>query len=209
MSNTDSPASAPKSPSPRPFSLRNEQGHRKYLTRDERHRFRHAADALEPKKRAFCLVLFNTGCRVSEALNLTYDRIETSDSQIVLETLKQRRRGIFRTIPISPELLQSLPQPANVGDSSDHPHRVWPYSRATGYRIVKRVMAQAGIEGIQACPKGLRHSFGVACAQANIPINLISRWLGHARLETTLIYLDFIGEEERSLLKRLWDQESH
>jgi integrase/recombinase XerD len=29
-------------------------------------------------------------------------------------------------------------------------------------------------------------------------------WLGHARLETTAIYLDVSGEEERDLAKRFW-----
>jgi hypothetical protein len=31
------------------------------------------------------------------------------------------------------------------------------------------------------------------------------KWLGHARLETTAIYLDVSGEEERKLAARLWE----
>ena len=33
---------------------------------------------------------------------------------------------------------------------------------------------------------------------------MIQRWLGHARLETTAIYLDVHGEEERELAMRVW-----
>jgi integrase/recombinase XerD len=44
----------------------------------------------------------------------------------------------------------------------------------------------------------------VACLSRNIPLPVVKKWLGHASLETTAIYLDLIGEEERELAKRLW-----
>lgn len=65
-------------------------------------------------------------------------------------------------------------------------------------------MARAGIDGGMACPKGLRHGFAVACLARKIPLPIVQRWLGHARLETTAIYLDVSGDEERDLAKRLW-----
>jgi integrase len=37
-----------------------------------------------------------------------------------------------------------------------------------------------------------------------IPLPIVQRWLGHSRLETTAIYLDVSGDEERELAKRLW-----
>ena len=65
-------------------------------------------------------------------------------------------------------------------------------------------MADAGIRGPQASPKGLRHGFGVAAVQAGVPLNLIQRWLGHASLETTSIYTQVIGDEERALADRIF-----
>jgi site-specific recombinase XerD len=65
-------------------------------------------------------------------------------------------------------------------------------------------MKKANITGGMACPKGLRHGFGVACVAVKIPLTTIQKWLGHARLETTAIYLDVQGEEERGLARRLW-----
>ena len=65
-------------------------------------------------------------------------------------------------------------------------------------------MAQAGVVGGMASPKGLRHGFAVACVGQYIPLPTIKRWLGHARLETTAIYLAVSGEEERDLARRLW-----
>ncbi len=35
-------------------------------------------------------------------------------------------------------------------------------------------------------------------------IATVQKWLGHARLETTAIYLEVSGDEERELAKRLW-----
>ena len=59
----------------------------------------------------------------------------------------------------------------------------------TGRRAVHAVMVAARLEGPQASPKGLRHGFGVAAVSAGIPLNLVQKWLGHAQLTTTQIYL--------------------
>ena len=53
-------------------------------------------------------------------------------------------------------------------------------------------MRTAGIEGPQACPRGLRHSYGVAAV------------LGCASLTTTAIYTTAIGAEARELVSRVW-----
>lgn len=55
-----------------------------------------------------------------------------------------------------------------------------------------------------ACPRGLRHSFGVGTLQAGVPITLLQRWLVHARLSTTEIYANVIGPEEISFATRFW-----
>ena len=65
-------------------------------------------------------------------------------------------------------------------------------------------MRQAGITGVHASPKGIRHGYGVAAMMAGIPCPLIQRWMGHARLETTSCYLQAFGREERALAERLW-----
>jgi integrase/recombinase XerD len=38
-----------------------------------------------------------------------------------------------------------------------------------------------------------------------IPLTTIKNWLGHARIETTAIYLDVQGDEERELAGRTWE----
>ena len=65
-------------------------------------------------------------------------------------------------------------------------------------------MLLADIRGPQATPKGLRHGFAVAALQCGVPLNIVSKWLGHAHLRTTAIYTDVVGEEERSMAEKMW-----
>lgn len=180
------------------------QGGRKYLNRTERRAFyRQAHNEPERRRRAFLLVLYYCGCRISEALNLSPERVDLAEKAIVFETLKRRRKGEFRSIPIPDSLVNLL---RKIIADTEAAHRLWSFSRPTGYRLVKRVMQQAAIGGPQACPKGLRHGFAIACLGADIPLTTVRIWLGHARLETTAIYLEVRGEEERKLAQRLWKE---
>ena len=178
------------------------QGRRKYLNNHERRAYLQAIQG-EPDGlcRAFCWTLFYTGCRISEALNLTSERIDLTAKAIVFETLKRRKHGCFRSVPV-PEALTDLLRELTAG--KDTGAKVWGFSRTTAYRLIKTKMKQAGISGNMACPKGLRHGHGIACVSGKVPLPTIQKWLGHARLETTAIYLDVSGDEERELAKRLW-----
>jgi len=83
--------------------------------------------------------------------------------------------------------------------------RLWPWGRTTAWIHVKRVMKDAAIvEGLRK-PKALRHGFAVEAGQKGVPLNMIQRWLGHARLETTAIYADALGDEELCLAGRAWN----
>jgi integrase len=65
-------------------------------------------------------------------------------------------------------------------------------------------MEIARLQGAAACPKAFRHGFGASNIQAGIPVTLLQRWLGHARLSTTAIYTDVSGAEEFELAERYW-----
>ena len=60
-------------------------------------------------------------------------------------------------------------------------------------------MRTAGIEGPQACPRGLWHSYGVAAVTAGVPLPTVAAVLGRASLTTTAI-----GAEARELVSRIW-----
>ncbi len=188
------------------MSIHDQAGARKYLTDDERRRFLAAADAAPREVRAFCHTLVWTGCRVSEALALTADRVDVAAGTITFESLKKRRRGLFRTVPVPPELAIMLDLVFGIrglrGATAKRP--LWGFSRATAWRRVKEALAAADIEGAQASPKGLRHALGVAAVGQGIPLNMVQRWLGHAQLTTTAIYAEAVGEEERAIAARMW-----
>jgi integrase/recombinase XerD len=82
--------------------------------------------------------------------------------------------------------------------------RLWPWHRVTAWRIIKRVMYRSSIVGRQACPRGLRHAFGVGSLQSGVPLNLAQRWLGHAHISTTAIYAAASGPEEIFFIRRFW-----
>ena len=67
-------------------------------------------------------------------------------------------------------------------------------------------MARASVAGPQACPRGLRHAYGVACVQNGVPLTTIAAALGHADLASTAIYATAIGAEARELLAPVWGE---
>jgi integrase/recombinase XerD len=174
------------------------QGNRKYLTARERLAFVYAASREELPISTFCLTMAFTGARISEVLALTDGRIDAADEAIIFETLKQRKKGIFRAVPVPRGLLPLL-----TSYSLATPGRLWPW-RTTAWKVIKSVMQKAGISEALCKPKALRHAFAVEAGQKAIPLNIVQRWLGHARIETTAIYASAIGDEERNLARRAW-----
>jgi integrase/recombinase XerD len=191
------------------MQLYDRHGHRKYLTPSERSDFIRASESALQKVRTFCCTLVHTGCRISEALELTTDRIDIDDGVIVIESLKKRRRGVFRAVPVPPAFLEALDmvhglRAARQSEDGGRSIYLWPWSRTTAWRRVGAVMQIAGICGVHATPKGLRHGFGIKAVVSGVPLNLVQRWLGHAQLTTTAIYADAIGPEERQIAERMW-----
>jgi integrase/recombinase XerD len=187
-------------------SLYTAGGQRKYLTADERTRFLAASHACpRADQRTLCLTLAYTGCRISEALALTARCVEREGGFIAFRTLK-KRRGIvvIREVPVPMELLDAIAALHGI-ESMDPAARLWTLCRSRAWQLVKEVMEAAGLApGIHATPKGLRHGFGLHALRKGVPINFVKRWLGHARLETTEIYLQAIGAEEREIAARMW-----
>ncbi len=188
-------------------SLYSLAGQRKYLSCAERADFIAAAMACtRPELRTFCLVLAYAGCRVSEALSLCAGSVNRREGFVAIVTLKKRGRWVVREVPLPASLIEMLADVHELATAAaDEP--LWGWSRSRAWQLVKEVMAQAGIHaGLHATPKGLRHGFGLHAVRSGVPINLVQRWLGHARLETTSIYLQAIGMEERAIAARMWDR---
>jgi integrase/recombinase XerD len=191
-----------------PLGLHDRQGHRLYLTTEERAAFLAAAQHFPREVRTFCVLLHDTGCRVSEALALTADRVDFSAKALTFETLKKRKRGVFRVVPVPDATLDLLAMVHGLRERKQRQQktaRLWPWSRVTAWRRVLEVMDAAQIaDGPHKCPKGLRHGYGVHAISKNIPLNMLSKWMGHASLEVTAIYANALGEEQRNIAARMW-----
>ena len=191
-----------------PGSLYTRAGQRKYLTPAERIRFLEAANACpRADLRTLCLTLAYTGCRISEALALTAASIERDAGFIAVRSLKKRGGAIvFREIPAPAELLGALREVHALKDASA---QLWPLSRCRAWQLVKGIMQEAAIaEGPHATPRGLRHSFGLHAIRSGVPLNLVQRWLGHARISTTAIYASVCGPEEIAFAAKFWAAEN-
>ena len=202
-------ASAPAGVPQTGMALHTATGARKYLTEGERDAFLRQADVADRPVRTLCMTLAYAGCRLSEALALTADRVDLAAGVLTIESLKKRRSGIYRAVPVPPALLGALDMVHGIREmqarrGKGRGERLWPWSRMTGWRAVHAVMEAAGLEGPHASPKGLRHGFGVAAVSAGIPLNLVQKWLGHAQLTTTAIYADAVGAEEQDIARRMW-----
>ena len=77
--------------------------------------------------------------------------------------------------------------------------RIIAVTRSTAWRWVKDATERAVELG--AIPAGrnvgthtLRHSAARHWLSSGVPINVVSRWLGHSRLQTTLVYLEILPD---------------
>ncbi len=147
----------------------------------------------KPANQTFVLTIAHTGARVSEVLALRALDVDLDAGAVRIRTLK-RRVEHWREVPVPPELAQDLEMVHYLREASPRRAKepLWPLSRATAHRKVVAVMRTAGIEGPQACPKGLRHGFGIAAV------------LGHADIATTAIYTTAVGVEARGFLAKMW-----
>jgi len=75
----------------------------------------------------------------------------------------------------------------------------------TAYRKVMEVMNAARInDGPHKCPKGLRHAYGIQAITKGVPLNMLQKWMGHAKMETTAIYTNALGEQQREIAAKMW-----
>lgn len=184
--------------------LYDQAGNRKYLTAHERRRFIVAAHHQSAPVETFCLTLAYTGARISEVLALHAGNLDLAAGVVVFECLKKRRKGVYRQVPVPMALLRRLDDEFQLG-TSDRQMQLWTWSRTTAWKHIKAVMEEADIPSFCAMPKALRHAFGVVgVSEAKVPLNMMQKWLGHARIETTAIYANAVGPEERAIARRMW-----
>ena len=170
-----------------------------YLEPDEVNAIIRAAP--NPKAKLLMLEQWRAGLRVSEALDLEV-RDLSLDSPTPTLRVRSGKGGKTRLVPVHPELHGALGSALAYGDISQgrvveaHPATAWRWVQAA----VKRAEELGAIApGKKVGTHTLRHSYARHLLMNGIPINYLSRWLGHSSIPTTLIYLELVPDPTGSL----------
>ncbi len=157
------------------------------------------SDAKGYRDKAMLELLYATGIRVSELINLDLSNLNLSASIIRCES-----RGKERIIPLYPSAVRALAEyvekvrPQMV-ERPDEPalfvnlngRRM---SRQGFWKIIKYYQEKAGIQK-DITPHTLRHSFAAHLLENGADLRSIQEMLGHADISSTQIYTQVVGQK--------------
>ena len=157
--------------------------------------------APSPKAKLLMLQQWRAGLRVSEALDLEVRDLSLDTATPTLR-VRSGKGGKTRLVPVHPELHGALSSALAYGEISQG--RLIEAHTTTAWRWVKTAVKRA--EELGAIAPGKRistHTLRLRPARHllmnGIPINYLSRWLGHSSIQTTLIYLELVPDPTGSL----------
>ncbi|MGO1665295.1 site-specific integrase [Corynebacterium variabile] len=159
-------------------------------------------------------VLFDTGMRIGEALGLRHEDIAAAESQVTVQ-LRVNDNGARsksrnpRTVPVSAELIRLYADYLHLeyGDlDSDYVFvNLWgrphghPLTYTAVYDLVKRLRRHTGID---FDPHWYRHTAATRMLRDGVPIEVVSKLLGHADITTTAaVYGHLSAEDARKALE--------
>ena len=142
--------------------------------------------------RLITLVQWRAGLRVSEAVGLEVADLQLDGDRPTLR-VRQGKGHKDRIVPVHSELAAAFRQVTDFGNVRRGV--LVNTTRSTAWRWVKAALDRA-VElgtipaGRQCGTHTLRHSAARHWLASGVPINVVSRWLGHSSIQTTLIYLE-------------------
>lgn len=171
------------------------------LKREEYVRLTKAAHALGRARLALVMeTVCATGIRVSELRYITAEAARAGRAEVSL-------KGKLRVILLPPRLCRRLLKYARrqkIRSGELFLTRSGkPLSRKQVWAEMKGVCEKAGVAGSKVFPHNLRHLFARCFYRACRDIAALADVLGHARVETTRIYLVSTGAEHARTLERL------
>lgn len=154
--------------------LKYQKGFPRYLTRDEVHRL--LATESNPAFGRLWRFLILSGCRRSEALQLTTRHIDVANRRINVGITKNKNPKV---VVITEELGALLKEiPADIG-------RLFPWHPDAVSHHFEKTAKRAGL----TCRlHDLRHTYGSWLAMAGVPLNVIQKLMNHQDAKTTQIY---------------------
>jgi site-specific recombinase XerD len=143
-----------------------------------------------PRQRAVVLVMYGAGLRISEALAL---HIEDIDSQRMQLRVRDGKGGRDRNVPLSPRLLAELRayyrhyRPSGPLLFTGR-NRQEPLARMAINKALRTAARKIGLDK-RVSPHALRHSFATHLLELGTDIRSVQVLLGHAALRSTTTYL--------------------
>ncbi len=189
-----------------------------FLSQDETERLIEAVDTNTPqgiRDRAILELLFSSGLRVSELVNLNRDHINLKRGEFMVRGKGQKDRPVF----ISPEAsewlatyLETRTDPAvplfirysgfKTGDSKGESFRLTPRSVQ---RLVQQYAKLAGITK-KVSPHTLRHSFATDLLMNGADLRSVQSMLGHSNIATTQVYTHVTDQHLREVHQKFHRQ---
>jgi len=155
-------------------------------------------------------VLFNTGARIQEALNLSPQALRLESPFQVRLFGKGRKDRICPLWPETVELLKALlKRKPRREDERVFVNRYGNPLGASGVRFkLKQYVAAAAkqvpsLTGKRVSPHRFRHATAVSLVAAGVDVTVIRSWLGHESLDTTNVYARANVETKRRALEKV------
>jgi integrase/recombinase XerD len=143
-------------------------------------------------------ILLDTGLRVSELCSLTPQHImwQQKSMRISGKGGIHGKKTKKRVVPMSIRVQTLLEHYFAINDK-------WPVGARRVQKIVKEIANKAKISQA-VTPHILRHTFATLALQKGISLASVQKILGHDRLTTTSIYLNFTDEHVVDEFSRKW-----
>jgi len=151
------------------------------------------ADLVALRDRALLELLYATGARVSEAVNLDVDDVTDGDILRVRGKGSKERIvpiGSYARAAVDAYLTRARPELARRGTASPRLFlgaRGAPLSRQSAWLVIQAAAERAHLDA-HVSPHTLRHSFATHLLQGGADVRVVQELLGHASVATTQIY---------------------
>lgn len=167
--------------------IKNDSRPREALNPQEMARVRDACTT--PRETALIDFLYSTGCRASELISIDRNAVDWQHSEVLV----RGKGGKYRTLYINGRAAVSLQNYLKTR-SDDNPalfatdrkpiHRM---QKRNIEKILQKIGERANI-GKRLFPHLIRHTVATDALMHGMSINEVQEFLGHSKIETTLIY---------------------
>ena len=153
-----------------------------------------AGTTLALRDRALLEVLYGTGARISEAVGLDVDDLDTVDGTVLLRGKGSKERlvpvGSYALEAVDAYLVRGRPELVAAGSGTSALFlnaRGGRLSRQSAWAVLVRTAERAGVTK-DVSPHTLRHSFATHLLDGGADVRVVQELLGHASVTTTQVY---------------------